>query len=287
MPAEKSDFKPYVKAGKLFGRGAVDMKAACAVMMRTMQALTDRKNKSVGLILTTDEETGHYNGTAYLTDKVGYQAQVVLLPDGGNDFQLVTAQKGVMKFSLIAKGLGAHSSRPWLGESAIEKIFEAYEALRRVFPMPKAESDWRPSITLTKISGGEAFNKVPSKAEAVFDFRFIESHSIKYWLRKIEHVVRKHGLEMKVMGYFEFFSVDPEHTLVKRFRQISKSVLRRELVLAPEAGASDATYFSKHHTPVIITSPKGGNSHAANEWVDINSLYKFYQIVHKFAEEVG
>jgi len=288
VPAEKPDFKPRLRAGKLYGRGASDMKAAVAVLMLVMQDMQAHKDdKSVGLILTTDEETKHYSSMGYLIDRVGHRGDIVFLPDGGHNFNLVRAQKGVVKFTYSFKGKGAHGSRPWLGDNAVERIFRAYQDLQHLFPIPKDDQDWRSTVVLTKISGGEAYNKVPARCEAFFDFRYTEDKSLERWIKLLEKVANQHKIEFILRQYSSAFSVNPDHELVQKYLRISQKILRKKVAIVPEAGASDARFFSKHNIPVIITSPKGGNSHADDEWVDTNSLYKFYQIVYRFTEEVG
>lgn len=142
VEGEKEQFIPQVKGNRLYGRGSKDMKGADSVMMVLMKNLASMKIKpSLGLMLTTDEEIGGLNGVGYLLRTKKYSCKVAFVPDGGNNFKIITSEKGVIHFKLTAKGKSAHGSRPWIGENAIDKLIKAYQKLRKEFPNPKGPQD--------------------------------------------------------------------------------------------------------------------------------------------------
>jgi len=109
VDAPREMFVPRVEDGKLFGRGAADMKSEVAVMMEVMkEILVEKQNggvvPKVALMLTTDEEQGGANGVGYLVDEIGYRAKAVFVPDGGEDLdEVIITAKDLHIYELPAK----------------------------------------------------------------------------------------------------------------------------------------------------------------------------------------
>ncbi len=69
VEAKEDQYKPFEKDGRLYGRGAIDMKAAAAVEILVFKELANKVNYPLGLQLVTDEEIGGFNGTKYQIEK--------------------------------------------------------------------------------------------------------------------------------------------------------------------------------------------------------------------------
>ena len=76
---------------------------------------------------------------------------------------------------MTAPGIAAHASRPFLGESAIERMFRFDRALTGRFPGPDKEGDWVISVAMTSIHAGTAPNRIPDECTAGFDCRYTET----------------------------------------------------------------------------------------------------------------
>lgn len=290
VSAEDEDFIPRLTKSRLYGRGAADMKANCALMMHAVKKRAKKLSYTpLGLLLTTDEEISGVNGTKYVVYDKGYSADVVLLPDGGHNFSVVTAQKGAIWFKYTAIGTAAHGSRPWLGSSAIKQFMKAFRDLRRMIPDSENGDEngngWKPTIVLSSISSIGAHNRVPNRCEGMFDLRFTSDKSIRYWRKIVMDIARKYDLKCDIFGEFESSKMNPNNPYTKLFRKIGKDVLGREFPLLKEDGGSDAKFFTNKGMPVIISTPNGGNIHSDNEWMDLKSLEKYYVIVERFLAE--
>lgn len=288
VPADQQDFVPRVKDGKLYGRGAIDMKGQIAVMMQLMKELPRlRPDSSTGLLLTTDEEIGGQRGAGYLANEVGYGAKkIVLIPDGGDLDRLIIKQKGLIHFKIEASGKSAHGSRPWYGKNAIEMIMNCYQELKAMFPDPISEDDWMPSICIGKIVGGLTTNQVPESASALIDFRATEERSLDECSGIISAIVKKHGLVMTETASCNVCTVSEENQYFLYYRNVAEKILGRNVDTDIETGASDARFFSENGHVVIITKPEGDNVHDRNEWVAIESLHQFYQIIRAVLKNV-
>ena len=157
---------------KIFGRGAFDMKGQLAVLISLLK--NNKSKKKIALLITSDEEIGGYCCKEIMKD---YHAKVAFIPDAGKNFDLVIEEKGLLQVEIKVKGVAAHASEPFKGENAILKLFNIYEHLLTMYPMPDNQDDFKTSINLSKINGGSSNNMVPQEASMVLDIRFVNKDS--------------------------------------------------------------------------------------------------------------
>ena len=97
VDAKANDFEPRLEeGGKLYGRGSSDMKgplAAMIVLMMDLSQLEPNKRPDIGLMIVSDEEIGGEAGTYYLLNEEGYRSKACLIPDGGNNFDIIIKEK--------------------------------------------------------------------------------------------------------------------------------------------------------------------------------------------------
>jgi acetylornithine deacetylase/succinyl-diaminopimelate desuccinylase-like protein len=96
--------------------------------------------KKLMLLLTADEEIGGDHGVRYLTN-LGYGADIVLIPDGGNLHEIVIGEKGVLNITLTATGKAGHSSQPWKYDNAIEKLYSSYIKIKSAIETTELHHD--------------------------------------------------------------------------------------------------------------------------------------------------
>jgi len=290
VSAEEKDFAPIIKNGKLYARGAGDMKCEVATMMAVFKELINSGFKnSIVLMLNSDEEIGGDAGAGHLVNEIGYRGKIIIAPDGGNNFELDINEKGLFWIKIISSGKAIHGSRPWLGENAILKLMKLYEKLEIVFPpLKKTKSLYQDGITvnLGKISGGKSVNAVPDKAEMYLDIRYSEKSDKKRIINEIQKLCQKEKLNFEIINSAEMFEVNPENPYVKRFKVIAEKILGRKIKIIKSTGAGDNRFFSAKGMPVIILGPNFAGEHGANEWVEIKSLEKFYKIIKEFLAQI-
>jgi acetylornithine deacetylase len=161
---------PYRETAEtIFGRGACDAKGIAAAMVNAAEMLLAEGEARIGLLFVVDEEDG----------SAGARAAASLTPKGRflingepTDNQLVTAQKGTMKVILEVTGRAAHSGYPELGDSAIDRLVDALERIRRI-PLP-VDPDLGPStLNIGTLQGGAAPNVVAPHARAELLIRIV------------------------------------------------------------------------------------------------------------------
>jgi len=215
--------------GFIYGRGASDMKGACAAAMvaaRILGGLEDPLPNNVEFWFTSDEEVGGGDGARWLAETGRLQGDVCVIGDGsggGLDHPGIDLGcKGGATTRLVARGRTAHGSTPFLGDNAIKKLIEAIPWVEKIgdfrLELPQELEEpiqssvefmlktqtlddeqreavrrvfHHPTVTCNIISGGVKSNVVPDYAEAVFDIRLTPGSRPLKVKERIEDLVRE------------------------------------------------------------------------------------------------
>jgi len=167
---------PYVEFREddayIYGRGACDTKGIISAMIKAAEALTDAKVTDFGLLFVVGEEAGSVG--ARVANSIPNRCRY-LINGEPTESKLALGSKGSLRAVLRAKGRAAHSAYPEMGESAIEKLLDVLDDLRRV-ELPQDETLGASTMNIGMIKGGVAANVVPPDAEAELLFRVVTSN---------------------------------------------------------------------------------------------------------------
>jgi acetylornithine deacetylase len=164
-------FPSRVEGDVLYGRGACDAKGMLAAMIVAAERLHAVGERRVGMVFVVGEERGSEGAKAANLHSLASGCRFLI--DGEpTDSSLGTAHRGVLRVRLTATGRAAHTSRPEMGESAIDKLIDALIDLREQ-PLPEDALLGRTHYTVGLISGGIAPNVVSPHAEAEVMFRTV------------------------------------------------------------------------------------------------------------------
>jgi len=158
---EDSDF--------IWGRGAADAKGIIASMIVAAENLLARGTRNIGLLFVVGEERNSAGARAAAQD---HRASRFLINGEPTDNKLALATKGILRYEIHATGRLAHSAYPELGDSAIEKLLDALQQIRRI-PLPQDELLGHGSLNIGVISGGHAPNVIADAARAEISFRLV------------------------------------------------------------------------------------------------------------------
>lgn len=160
-----------VEGDALHGRGSCDAKGTLAAQVIAAQRLRATGERRVGLVFVVGEERGSDGAKAANGHPMAAGCRY-LINGEPTDGRLATATRGILRVTLSATGRAAHSSRPDLGESAIDKLLDALVRLRAQV-LPDDSVLGRTHYTIGLISGGIAPNVVSPHAEAEVMFRTV------------------------------------------------------------------------------------------------------------------
>lgn len=278
VPAEGQPFS--VRDGRFYGRGTYDMLFAAACYMKLCDDLSDRLHEyDIGFMLSGDEEIGGFNGVGkFLED--GYTSDICILPDAGEGYgSMNIGAKGVSAHSIRIHGKSHHGSRPWEGDGAASKLVHFLAEAEDVFD----ESDrGNSTMTIAMLSAGHADNQGPSYADVTLDIRYKDKPDLSRIKQSINKLLKKYDGEITRLVEGDDYQLDLSNKFVTSFIDLYKEHSGQEITLTKAHGSSDARFFSALGTPVIMIRPDGGGAHGDNEWISIESVGRFYELLKEY-----
>ena len=167
---------PYIEFREdseyIYGRGACDTKGIIASMIKAAEALLESKVTDFGLLFVVGEEAGSVG--ARVANQIPNRSRY-LINGEPTESKMAVGSKGSLRAVLRATGRAAHSAYPEMGESAIEKLIDVLDDLRRV-ELPRDETLGASTMNIGTITGGVAANVIPPQAEAELLFRVVTSN---------------------------------------------------------------------------------------------------------------
>ncbi|MEI7530673.1 MAG: succinyl-diaminopimelate desuccinylase [Betaproteobacteria bacterium] len=282
---DSDPFLPSIREGKLFGRGAADMKTSLAAfIIATEEYINDcpKHNLSIGFLLTSDEE-GPLNtdGTVVVCNLLKQREEnidfcIIGEPTSSEKFgdTIKNGRRGSLSAKLKVKGVQGHIAYPHLAVNPIHLVSPALAELSNTtwdhgneyFP----PTSWQ---TSNFHSGTGATNVIPGEAIIDFNFRFATASTASDLKHKVELILNKHGLVYEIewnQGGEPFLT--PQGDLCN----VLRDSITRETGIIPSlsttGGTSDGRFISKICPQVVEFGPINKTIHQVNEYVDIDTI---------------
>jgi len=285
VPAEDDQFELRQKDGTYYGRGVLDMKGALATYLQIIDDIKDTvSDYDIALVVTADEEVGGADGMGKLIQE-GYLPEVCILPDGGENWQVQTIAKGIWSVDIIAEGTPAHSSRPWLGDNAITKLFAPLDELRALFP--KEMTLETNTLSITRLQAGEALTQIPESASMTLDIRTSNAAEHQRIYDALLSVCDKYHLNYSFHTAGLPCAFELDHPLIAPFVRHIETTTGVKVVGSVTPATSDARYFAPYGIPCISFYPEGGDHHSPAEWVTVHALEQMRVIIADYLDEMA
>jgi len=189
-------FSGTLKEGKIFGRGAADMKGSIAAFVHALETLIDsgvELNGSVHMLLTSDEEISAFGTREFL--KKGYSADASIVGEP-SCLEVNVAHKGVARWRLKTLGKSTHASTPDEGVNAIykmAKVLNELEKLAKSYSMSSRQHPLlgKPTLNVGTIVGGTKDNIVPDFCEITIDRRLLPEDSVEEVEREFNQILSR------------------------------------------------------------------------------------------------
>jgi acetylornithine deacetylase len=260
--------EPRLEGGRLYGRGAYDMKGSLAAIMAAGAACASLDLRGDVLVTAVvDEEAGSI-GMERLLERWRADAAIVAEP---TEERLCTAHRGWLAFDVETHGRAAHGSRPDLGIDAIAKmgrVLVAIEELDRTLGERRAHPLLGTgSVHASVIEGGQEYSSYPASCRLQGERRTLPGE------RRADVEAELRGLLDGVDGTISFpfgrdaMEVSADEEIVRTVQAATGS--------GDVAGApfwTDAGLLVEAGIPAVLYGPTGEGAHAAVEWVEVASL---------------
>ena len=277
-------FVPSIRDGKLFGRGAADMKSSIAAFIVAAERfVAERANHggSIALLITSDEEGPSIDGTARVVERlkrrnelidyciVGEPSSVDTLGD-----TLKIGRRGSLSGKLTVRGVQGHVAYPHLVKNPIHLLAPALAELVRTAWDKGNESFPPTSFQVSNIHAGTgAGNVVPGTVEVDFNFRFSTETTDSALRERVETILRKHGLDYAIewtLGAKPFLS--KRGRLADTVLETAKRHTGCAGELSTTGGTSDARFIIDICPEVIEIGPVNTSIHKLNEHIALEEL---------------
>jgi len=277
-------FQGKLSKGRIYGRGASDMKGGIASFIHALSTIERSKlpfhQGAVILHLVSDEESHGHQGMGFLSQRGGIQGDAVLVGEP-TDLQPVIAQKGAIWLRISTLGKSAHSSKPHLGVNAVEKMIKLMERLNSI-PFEKEHSLLgKPTLSIGTIQGGTKINVVPDRCEIEVDRRMLPGEKKEEILGEMKGVLDSlqsqdpfFQYRMEEIDFAEPSEVNPEEEIVKIGVEAIQNVMGKKPLLRAFSGFTDSRFYvNQCHIPALIFGPGGvDQSHTTDESVEVDAL---------------
>jgi acetylornithine deacetylase len=200
---------------KIYGRGSCDAKGTIAAQITAAEQLRKEGIENIGLLYTVEEERSSAGAKAANLHPLAAKCEYMINGEP-TDNDLAIGSKGTFRLNIKTTGKAAHSAYPEEGDSAIEKLLDILEDIRRTrFPSHEFFGDT--TLNIGTIDGGTALNVISPKAEAGLAIRLTTKKQIVE--DALRNIVRDRG-EIEILSYSEpvrMLEVDGFNTKVVRF----------------------------------------------------------------------
>lgn len=289
-------FAGVIEDGKLYGRGATDMKAGLTALALAMIEIKEQDLLEAGtirFIITIGEEVGMY-GSQQITEE-GYiddaDAIIVGEPKMGAG-KIVTAHKGSIQYEVVSHGRSAHSSMPELGINSIQQIADfipiANEKFAEAASKGENEKLGRMLNAFTVIDGGDQINSIPAMTKLKGNGRTIPEVDNDVFLEALNASIDEINeqiegrLELNVMQNNPAVESDFDTDLIQSFRNVSDV----EIEPVGMMGATDASNFGRIEKDFDLAIYGPGSmetAHTVNEYVEVEDYLDFVDLYQKVA----
>lgn len=278
--AHEEQYHTFINEGRIHGRGTLDMKGSVAVFVLLLKNLylSNQLSPNVGIMLTSDEEQGGVDGVKYLLDEESITSDFFITGEP-TDLYIVNRHKGVWRSKLTIQGTSAHSSTPWLGENSLHKTSKYISDFVAKNPQPLS-SEWKSTYSFNKIESGDSINKIPDVSSVWIDIRFTTNEELNNLISSINEIFK--DVEIETLFTSPPLETSEDNEKIKKLNNIIQVKLRNKSELHSKEYATDARYASLHNIPVIVFGPSGNGIHEVDEYVEISSLEKYYEILEDF-----
>lgn len=293
---EIAPLDPVLKEGRMYGRGAIDMKGGLASILSAVKAVVESDKELTGDLVVAavcDEEYASI-GTERVVEQVRADAAIIGEP---TELNVLVAHKGFAWIDVETRGVAAHGSAWHIGVDAIAKMGKVQIGLERhqdeVLMRKKHRLVGPPSVHSSTISGGRELSTYPDHCRLQVERRLIPGETREEVDAEMRDLLSSlHDIDPKFDGSYEitFFrgpmEVSPEEEICRLLSECTAEVTGERPHFVGGSGWLDTQIIWESGTPAVSFGPTGSGAHAAVEYVEVNSVVKAAQVlelvVHRF-----
>ncbi len=282
-------FGAEIRDGRLYGRGAYDMKGSLAACIAAAKALADAGAPFRGEILVAavaDEEYASL-GTADLVDRYRVDGAIVTEPTA---LEICLAHKGFIWLEVETVGRAAHGSQFGVGIDANMRMGRFLAALDRLERELRAREPHPlvgpPSLHAATLSGGTGLSTYAGRCRLQIERRTVPGETAEQVVAEVQAIADRLAAEdpsnratVRPMLVREPFEVAPDAPVVGALEAAALEVLGRRPRRVGESPWMDSALLAGAGVETVVFGPAGAGAHAAEEWVDLESVVRLGDVL--------
>jgi acetylornithine deacetylase len=287
-------FVPRVDGGRLYGRGAQDMKGGVAAMIAAAGTLASRWTRGRLVVAAVVDEEHMSLGAEALVREWRADMAIVTEP---TDLQMAIGHKGFAWVEVVTHGRAAHGSRPDEGRDAIAymgRVLERLEVLdERLQAEPPDPIQGTGSLHASTISGGRELSSYPDRCTLVYERRTVGSEDERRVEAEAQAIVKQLAAAdpdfkatARLTGHRAPYSLDAAHPLA---RALGDALARAGRSHAPVGMSfwTDAAILGGAGIPSLLFGPGGAGLHSTTEYVNVDDVYACRDVLVEVATTVA
>ena len=293
-------FTAVKKDGRIYGRGACDMKGgvaamSCAGMNLIEEGFSFEKGQLI-LVFVCDEEL-HDMGIKHWIDSPEFVKADYAVISEPSSLEFCVAHRGVVRYNLYIKGISCHAGVPYKGINALMNAGHAIlglEKLSKEISTRTHEILPAPTLTPTVITGGEKDNIVPNLITIQIDRRMLPDETVESCMGEIAKTmdeIKKEisGFDYEITPYVSvnagYVPLDSE--LVKTCNRVYERLFNKKAVNRDFTGCNDQNYMVNAGIPTLVFGPGSlEQAHTVNEYVSEEELSASVEYFMELAKEI-
>ncbi len=296
-------FAALIENGRLYGRGACDVKGSMAAMLLAVERLARERPRgaaAVMLALTVDEEYTHTGSSALAESlpQLGAPIDLALVAEPTR-FEIITTHKGAVRWAIEAAGRACHSSTPYLGDNAIYRMARVVTALEAHAASLAASAPdpvlGAPSLSIGRIQGGVAANIVPESCRIEIDRRVLPGESPESARAQATDALR---LALDT-DQFSQLTIEPPWVQMPALRStvptqvlsaladVIESITHQRPGTGGVPFGTDAGPLGQAGVPCIVFGPGDiAQAHTCDEWIDLSQVAAAVEVYYDLARKL-
>ncbi|MBA3724741.1 MAG: M20/M25/M40 family metallo-hydrolase [Candidatus Levybacteria bacterium] len=287
VPAIHSEqYEPHEKEGKLFGRGAGDMKAAAAIQIDVFRKIAHKLDYPIGLMLVTDEEVGGTNGTGQQVAQ-GVATDFAIVGEPTN-LGICHTMKGGIGLHVQTSSLAAHAAYPWRTKASTDEMMQFAYNMREHFPTPD-DTSWQTTAALTDLWTSQqertdevtVSNTIPADTNSTWDIRRVPQEREEVILSRVSEFAEA-NTSIAVVRTMPSAHTDPAHHDIVTLKNTIQAVTGQKATTAIQHGSCDFRWFTQIGAGGVAYGPIAGDIHGSQEFVEIESLVQYSRVLEAY-----